>query len=86
MSIETYSDNMISDGNMYDKLGFSYQHTSSPSYWYVIDQKRENRFNWRKSRLKKIGGDMDKTEQQIMEEWGFYRVYNAGNKKWILTK
>jgi len=86
LSIETYSDNMISDGNMYDKLGFSYQHTSSPSYWYVIDQKRENRFNWRKSRLKKIGGDMDKTEQQIMEEWGFYRVYNAGNKKWILTK
>ena len=86
LSIETYSDNMISDGNMYDKLGFSYQHTSSPSYWYVIDQKRENRFNWRKSRLKKIGGDMDKTEQQIMEEWGFYRVYNAGNKKWVLTK
>jgi hypothetical protein len=20
-----------------------------------------------------------------MEEWGYYRIYNAGNKKWILN-
>lgn len=84
ISIETYSDNLISDGNMYKKLGFNYQHTSTPGYWYVIDQKRENRFNWRKSRLKKLGADTSKTEKEIMEEWGFYRIYNAGNKKWVL--
>ncbi len=84
ISIETYSDNLISDGNMYRQLGFNYQHSSTPGYWYVIDQKRENRFNWRKSRLKKLGCDMSKTEKEIMEEWGFYRIYNAGNKKWTL--
>ncbi len=27
---------------------------------------------------------MSKTEKEIMEEWGFYRIYNAGNKKWTL--
>lgn len=83
IKIETYSDNLISNGDMYKKIGFTYLHTSKPGYWYVVDEKREHRFNWRKSKLKKLGADMNKTENEIMEEWGFYRVYNAGNKKWI---
>lgn len=81
--IETYSDNLISDGNMYEKLGFTYLHTSKPGYWYVIDKKREHRFNWRKSKLVKMGYDANKTEEEIMLELGYYRVYNGGNKKWI---
>jgi hypothetical protein len=83
IEIETYSDNLISGGDMYQKLGFEYSHTSKPGYWYVIDEKREHRFNWRKSKLKKLGGDMSKSENEIMEGWGFYKIYNAGNKKWI---
>ena len=81
--IETYSDNLISNGNMYEKLGFTYLHTSKPGYWYVIDKKREHRFNWRKSKLVKMGYDINKTEEEIMLELGYYRVYNGGNKKWI---
>lgn len=81
--IETYSDNLISNGNMYEKLGFTYLHTSKPGYWYVIDKKREHRFNWRKSKLVKMGFDINKTEEEIMLELGYYRVYNGGNKKWI---
>lgn len=84
VEIQTYSDNLISDGNMYKKLGFSYFQTSKPGYWYVINGKREHRFNWRKDKLKKIGADISKSENQIMEEWGYHRVYNGGNKKWIL--
>jgi hypothetical protein len=86
IEVETYSDNLISNGNMYKKLGFEYKHTSNPGYWYVIDGKKEHRFNWRKSKLKKLGADMNKTENEIMEEWGFYKIYNAGNKKWIYKK
>ena len=85
VQIQTYSDNLISDGNMYDKLGFTYIHTSDPGYWYVINGKREHRFNWRKDKLKKIGADITKTESQIMEEWGYHKLYNGGNKKWILN-
>ena len=84
IKIETYSDNLISDGDMYKKLGFHYTHTTNPGYWYVIDEKREHRFNWRKSKLVKLGGDTNKKENEIMEEWGYYRVYNAGNKKWTM--
>lgn len=30
-----------------------------------------------------MGYNKDKTENEIMMELGFYRIYNAGNKKWI---
>lgn len=83
IQIETYSDNLISNGNLYKTLGFEYSHTSKPGYWYVVDGIREHRFNWRKQRLIKMGYDINKTEEEIMSEMGYYRIYNAGNKKWL---
>jgi len=83
-SIETYSDNLISDGNMYQKLGFTYEHTSDPGYWYLVDGIRSHRYNWRKQKLVSMGYDLKKTEEEIMSELGYYRIYNAGNKKWII--
>lgn len=82
--IETYSDNLISNGNLYKIMGFGYKHTSKPGYWYVIDGIRHHRFNWRKQKLVKLGYNKDKSEEEIMSELGYYRIYNAGNKKWIL--
>lgn len=82
--IHTYSDNMISDGNLYQKLGFEYQHTSNPGYWYVLNGIRKHRFNFRKHKLVKNGFDSNKTEEEIMSEQGHFRVYNSGNKKWVL--
>jgi hypothetical protein len=84
--IHTYSDNMISDGNMYKLLGFENTHISNPGYWYLINDKREHRFNWRKHKLVSMGYDNKKTEEEIMSELGFFRIYNAGNKKWLLKK
>jgi len=83
IQIETYSDNLISNGNLYKTLGFKYSHTSKPGYWYVVDGIREHRFNWRKQKLIQMGFDINKTEEEIMSEIGYYRIYNAGNKKWI---
>ena len=50
----------------------------------MINGIREHRFNWRKQKLVKMGYDKEKTENEIMLELGFWRIYNAGNKKWIL--
>jgi hypothetical protein len=86
IQIETYSDNLISKGVLYEKLGFVYSHTSKPGYWYVIDGIREHRFNWRKQNLVRLGYDANKTEEEIMSEIGYYRIYNAGNKKWVFHK
>lgn len=84
--IQTYSDNMISDGNLYKKLGFIYSHTSKPGYWYSINGIRYHRFNFRKDKLIKQGADPKKFEHEIMEEMGYLRVWSAGNKKWIYEK
>jgi len=83
--ILSYSDNLISNGDLYEKLGFKFSHISKPGYWYIIDGIREHRFNWRKSKLVKMGFDPMKTEEEIMSENGYCRVYNGGNKKWILN-
>jgi hypothetical protein len=82
--IQTYSDNLISEGNLYKSLGFSYIHESKPGYWYLINGIRHHRFNWRKQKLVSMGYDVNKSEREIMLELGFYRIYNAGNKKWIM--
>jgi hypothetical protein len=83
--IETYSDNLISSGHLYEKIGFEYTHTSNPGYWYVVNGIRQHRFNWRKQKLIKMGHDPSKSEEEIMNELGYWRIYNAGNKKWILN-
>lgn len=81
--VETFSDNMISNGNLYEKLGFKLLYTTNPGYYYSINGERANRFSYRKDVLVKQGYDKNKTEEEIMLERGYYRVYNAGNKKWI---
>lgn len=83
IEIHSYSDNMISKGELYEKLNFEYSHTSKPSYWYVVNKIRQHRFNWRKDKLVRLGYDKNKYEHEIMEEMGYYRVWSCGNKKWI---
>lgn len=85
IEIQTYSDSMISNGDLYEKLGFKYSHTSEPGYWYSINGIRYHRFNFRKDKLVKGGADKNKFEHEIMEEMGYLRVWSAGNKKWVLT-
>ena len=78
IEIVSYADRRWSNGNLYEKLGFTLTHKSQPSYFYVINDKRENRFKYRKDALVKEGYDKDKTEHQIMLERGIYRIYDCG--------
>ena len=82
--VVSYSDSSRSDGNLYKQLGFDLSHETDPNYYWVIDGVRKHRFNYRKDKLIKQGNDPNKTEIQIMNEKGFYRIWDCGNKKWIL--
>ena len=82
-NIFTYADKSHSNGKLYEILGFIYLHTSKPNYYYVIDDIRHHRFNFRKDILIKEGYDANKTEHQIMLERKIYRIYNSGNLKYI---
>lgn len=83
-SIISYSDNSRGIGNLYEKLGFDFIHETTPNYYYIINSMKSHRFNYRKDKLVKDGYDKSKTEVQIMNERGFYRIFDCGSKKWEL--
>lgn len=76
--IISYCDRRWSDGKLYRELGFELSHTTKPNYFYVVKDKRENRFSYRKDVLVKEGFSKDKTEHEIMLERKIYRIYDCG--------
>jgi hypothetical protein len=84
IEIISYADRRWSQGGLYDKLGFEFVHDSKPNYFYIISKKREYRFKYRKDVLVKEGFDSSKSERQIMKERCIYRIYDCGNKKYII--
>lgn len=76
--IISYADRRWSQGNMYKKLGFLFHKTSQPNYYYIINNKRENRFKYRKDILISEGFDKNKSEHEIMLERGIYKIYDCG--------
>ena len=71
------------DGKLYEKLGFKLEKITEPNYSYYDKQlNKYNRFNFRKDVLVGKGYDKTKTEFEIMNELGYFRVYNCGNYKY----
>jgi len=85
--IFSFSDCDISTGNLYRKLGFNYLYNTKPTYYYIVNGKRDHRFKWRKSILIKNNLLLEnETEKGCMTRLKYKRIYNSGNKKWILIK
>jgi hypothetical protein len=81
--IISYSRNDYSSGNLYQKLNFK-RSGYNTSYYWVVDKIRQNRWNFRKDKLVKMGYNPDKTEVEIMHELKSYRAFDSGNTKWEL--
>ena len=52
----------------------------------ILNEKRKNRFNFRKSILVKNGFDKNKSEHKIMLNRGIYRIYDCGCLCYIWKK
>ena len=67
-------------------MGFKLIRETQPNYFYVINKRRSNRMNWQKKKLinKVENFTPDKTEEAIMNDNGFYRIYDAGNLVYVL--
>jgi len=78
-SIISYADRSWSNGELYHMLGFTLVNNTKPNYYYLINKKRVNRYNYRKDRLVKEGFDANKTEKEIMLERKLYRLYDSGS-------
>lgn len=83
-SIITYSDISKFTGNIYTKLGFKVNKITSPNYVWVSDDLKSvfNRYQTQKHKLIENGLGTDiQTEDEIMYDLGFFKVYDSGNIK-----
>ena len=72
-----------SNGNLYEKLNFKFISITEPSYSYLINKIRIDRQLYMKHKLIEQGFDPELSEKKIMEQRGYYQIYNAGNLKYI---
>ncbi|NJO60940.1 MAG: hypothetical protein HC836_22600 [Richelia sp. RM2_1_2] len=80
--IISYCDLRWGSGGLYEKLGFQLKSQTAPNYWYSSDGlHRFHRFQFRKQVLVKKGFDPSMTESDIMENLGYYKIYDCGNYK-----
>jgi len=89
-NIITYADLRFTslESNVYSINGFTLDHVSKPDYFYIKNGLRLHRFNYMKQRLKtKLPEfyDDNKTELQITEAAGLYRIYDCGNAVYKLS-
>jgi hypothetical protein len=52
------------------------------NYWWGNNVNRFNRNSFMKHKLVKSGEDKNKTEDQIMKEHGFRKIFGVGNLKY----
>jgi len=84
-SIISYCDLRWFTGDTYKKLGMSLLHETGPSYWYTNYTTRFHRSNFTKKKLVQQGHDINKTENQIMIDLHFDRIWDCGNRVYGTT-
>ena len=82
----SYADKRWSKGNLYKEIGFSYTGDTVDNYYWIINNKREYRFKWRKDILVGMGYDTNKTEIEIMNSLNHFRIFDRGNMRFTYYK
>lgn len=81
--IISYSNLDISDGGIYNKLGFKYGGFAGINYWWSKNGRKYHRSNFMKHKLVKKGYDKNKSESEIMINEKYNKIWGTGNDKWI---
>ncbi len=84
--IYSYADRRWSNGRLYDKLGFTLSHISSPNYWYTKDYNTLcHRVSFQKHKLKdKLEiFNSDLTEWENMKLNNYDRIWDCGNYVYV---
>lgn len=85
-SINSFASNDISNGGLYKKLGFEEGNINN-SYWYINPHtyQRHHRYTFNKRDLVKNGEDPNFTEETIMLNKGYCKIYDSGTTKYSLN-
>ena len=76
--IISYADKDWSQGELYKMLGFDILSESNPDYKYIIENKRRNKQNFKKSNLK-IGDNI--SESEFMKKSHIKKIWDCGKIK-----
>ena len=72
------------DGNLYEKIGFTLEDTLKPEYSYSDFKERFHKFGFRKQTLhKKYGFPLTMTETEMTKELGYVKVWDCGLYKYV---
>ena len=87
-SIISYANRRWSQGNLYEKLGFTFKHNTDPNYFYFkgndsSDLKSRVQFQKHKLKDKLEQFDASLTETENMFNNGYRKIYDCGNKVYI---
>jgi hypothetical protein len=80
--IISYASCDISDGNLYETLGFKFINHTGLNYWWAKNGVKYHRSNFMKHKLIKNGEDKNKTEDEIMKQNGYVKLWGTGNLKY----
>ena len=86
-TILSFSSNDISNGSLYKNLGFT-KIGETVGYWYIDKElNRYHRYTFNKYNIAKRGwapAEGEWTERSVMDNLGFYRIWDSGQTKWLL--
>lgn len=77
--IISWSDNRYSQGNVYEKMGFTLEEDLSPDYSYIGGGIRKSKQSLRKTPEERLLGI---TERELRLNDGWYRIWDCGKKRW----
>lgn len=84
--IATYADLRYSTGKTYMKFG-CFVSQSEPGFFWTRNTKRYSRIVGQKQNIEKFLGesvDLSKTQKEIMLEYGYSRIYDCGNRLYMV--
>lgn len=80
-TLVTFADLAVSNGDLYEKTGWTRDKVLKPDYMYVVGNKRVHKFNYRKDRFKKdpsLKYDPNMTETELAMLNNIPRIWDCG--------
>jgi len=84
----TFADLRWGDGKLYQSNGFILDKKLKPDYYYVYQNKRFHKFNFRHNKLKKLLShyDPNKSEHENCLNNNIFRIYDCGKYRFVFRK
>lgn len=85
--IVTFADHYVSNGDMYQRLGFEAEQVCAPDFTYRVGVERIHEFNYRRKRFRNgptLRYDSKLSGRELADLNGLERIWDAGKTRYAL--